>query len=163
MHLSDRKGSTVRGDQVWHENGELTFWNVTPSVDAPMQRYETKTIPWDAIGSGSHVYQVNVLTDPTTKISCAPDTESTKLQCHNPDPRVPNWAVTVMSVLAGFIALAGLVYTAAVWRRWAVPGVGIVGCPMFCVCSTLFSLWKPPSTVFDLEEIKQVIGPFAEM
>ena len=78
-----------------------------------------------------HVPEAPAACDNTnTALTCTDDRNTNSLQL---------WAVIIIIGMTSLIVLIGVVRLFALYRRWAVPGQGLVGCVAPCVCYRFLS------------------------
>ena len=115
--------------------------------------FQTTHVNWTAIWYG-HIKLENVPVSTYAEIEeCG--NEAVTLSCPSREP-LPLWALSLILVPSFAMVLGAFLYSIVLWRRWAVPGVGLVGCPVCCLCSKVCGqLFSNPEDVFSQEEIAQ--------
>eukprot|EP00658_Telonema_sp_P-2_P082399 TRINITY_DN8707_c0_g1_i5.p1 TRINITY_DN8707_c0_g1~~TRINITY_DN8707_c0_g1_i5.p1 ORF type:complete len:1141 (-),score=255.98 TRINITY_DN8707_c0_g1_i5:316-3738(-) len=125
--LSDSSGARVPDSAWWFESSHLAGVVADPSLSSLTILYTTKP-PRSTSSSLRHV----TITRPSDVPSCT--NETTSLVCEEEQSKeFPVWGIVVMSVALGLMLLALIGRGVILYRRWAVPGVGLVGWPGPCV------------------------------
>jgi len=152
LMLADSSGSRVSSATVNSFHASRVFTALAHATTVHL--FETTTVPWDAIWGNTAELQLLAVPQHALLFECS-EQETTTLTCSD-IPLLPPWAVSLVLCPSIALVLCALIYAVVLWRRWSVPGVGLVGCPICCACAWLsVKLLGKRQDVFNQENIAQ--------